>query len=71
LRPVLAWLLGRPMGRITEASAKQFTIHPDSHALETMVDLEHGSFTSLDAALAEIEKLTRGACRRRPGESQP
>jgi hypothetical protein len=25
------------MGGITKASAKQFTIHPDGHALETMV----------------------------------
>jgi hypothetical protein len=29
-------LLGRPMGRITEVSAKQFTIDPEGYALETM-----------------------------------
>jgi len=64
-------LLGRPMGRITEASAKQFTIHPEGHALETMAGIEHGPFASLDAALTAIEKHTRGVCRRNPGEDQP
>ena len=48
-------LLGRPMGRITEAPTHQFTIHPEGHALETMVGIEHGPFASLDAALAAIE----------------
>ena len=42
-------LLGRPMGRITEASAQQFTIHPDGHARETMVGIGPGPFASLDA----------------------
>jgi hypothetical protein len=64
-------LLGRPMGRITEASAKQFIIHPEGHALETMAGIEHGPFASLDAALAAIEKHTRGICRHHPGEDQP
>ena len=64
-------LLGRPMGRITEASAKQFTIQPGGHALETMLGIEHGPFASLDAALAAIEKHTRGVCRRNPGQDQP
>ena len=64
-------LLGRPMGRITEASATQFTIQPDGHARETMAGIEHGPFASLDAALAAIEKHTRGVCRRNPGEDQP
>jgi hypothetical protein len=64
-------LLGRPMGRITEASAQQFTIHPDGHALETMVGIGPGPFASLDAALAAIEKHTRGVCRHHPGEEQP
>ena len=44
------------MGRITEASAKQFTIHPDGHALETMAGIDHRPFASLDAALAAIER---------------
>jgi hypothetical protein len=64
-------LLGRPMGRITEAFAKQFTIHPDGYARETMAGIEHGSFASLDAALAAIEKHTHGVCRRNPGQDQP
>ena len=54
-------LLGRSMGRITEASAKQFTVHPEGHALETMAGIEHGPFASLDAALAAIEKHTWGS----------
>ena len=64
-------LLGRPMGRIAEASAQQFTVHPGGHALETMAGIEPGPFASLDAALAAIEKHTRGVCRRSPGEDQP
>jgi hypothetical protein len=64
-------LLGRPMGRITEASAQQFTIHPDGHAREIMAGIEQGPFASLDAALAEIEKHTRGVCRHHPSEDQP
>ena len=64
-------LLGRPMGRITEASAEQFTIHPDGHALETMAGIEQGPFASLDAALAAIERHTRSVCRHHLGEDQP
>jgi len=58
------------MGRITEASAQQFTIHPDGHVGETMTGIEHGPFASLDAALTAIEKHTRGVCRHHPGEDQ-
>jgi hypothetical protein len=64
-------LLGRPMGRITEASAQQSTIHPDGHALETMAGIDHKPFASLDAALAAIEKHTRGVCRHHPSEDHP
>jgi hypothetical protein len=63
-------LLGRSMGRITEASAQQLTIHPDGHALETTVGIGPGPFASLDAALVAIEKHTRGVCRHHPGEVQ-
>jgi hypothetical protein len=64
-------LLGRPMGRITEASTEQFTIHPDGHALKSMAGIEHRPFASLDAALAAIERHTRGVCRHHPGEDHP
>ena len=64
-------LLGRSMGYIAKGSATQFTIHPAGYALETMAGIEHGPFASLDDALAEIEKHTRGVCRRNPGEDQP
>ena len=64
-------LLGRPMGRITEASAQQFTIHPEGHAREAMAGIEQGPFVSLDAALAAIERHTRGVCRHHPSEDQP
>jgi hypothetical protein len=67
----LADLLGRSMGCITETPAKQFYIKPGGHALETMSRAEHGPYASLDAALAQIEKHTRGVCRRNPGEDQP
>jgi hypothetical protein len=36
-----------------------------------MAGIEHGPFASLDAALAAIEKHTRGICRHHPGEDQP
>jgi hypothetical protein len=64
-------LLGRSMGRIAETSGQQITIYPDGHALETMAGMGHGPFASLDAALAAIEKHTRGVCRLYPGEDQP
>ena len=64
-------LLGRPMSRITEASAQQFTIHSDGHARKIMAGIEQGPFVSLDAALATIEKHTRGVCRHHPGEDHP
>jgi hypothetical protein len=66
----LADLLGRSMGRIAEASPARFVIHPDGHALETMDGMNNGPHVSLDAALAEIEKHTRGVCRRKPGQDE-
>jgi hypothetical protein len=62
-------LLGRPMGRIAE-TPKQFVIHPAGCAKETMSKLDRGPHASLDAALDEIEKHTRGVCRRNPIEDQ-
>jgi hypothetical protein len=66
----LADLLGRSMGRIAEDSSKRFVIQPDGHALETMTGMKYGPHASLDAALAEIEKHTRGVCRRNPGQDE-
>ena len=57
-------LLGRSMGRISESDDKRVTIHPTGHAVETMVGMNLGPHASLDAALAEIERHTRGVCRR-------
>ena len=64
-------LLGRSMGHVTAIAPHQFMIHPAGHALETMAGIPQGPHASLDAALAEIEKHTRGVCRRNPGEDQP
>lgn len=64
-------LLGRSMGRIAETSDQQLTIHPAGQALTTMAGLNHGPYVSLDAALAAVEKHTRGVCRLCPGEDQP
>ena len=66
----LADLLGRSMGCVEETSAAEFSIRPDGHALETMAGIERGPYASLDAALAEIERHTRGVCRRNRGEDQ-
>jgi hypothetical protein len=61
-------LLGRSMGSIVENASHQFTIYPEGHAVETMVGIHQGPHASLDAALAEIERHTRGVCRLNPGE---
>ena len=63
----LADLLGRSMGSIRQTAPNAFTIHPEGHALTT-AGIRLGPHPSLDAALAEIERHTRGACRRNPGE---
>jgi hypothetical protein len=63
-------LLGRSMGRITASAPRQFMIYPEGHASETMAGIRQGPHASLDAALAEIERHTRGVCRRNPGEDQ-
>ncbi len=63
-------LLGRSMGRIAQTPSKQFNVEPEGHALETMAGIGQGPYASLDAALAEIERHTRGVCRRRPGKDQ-
>ena len=59
-------LLGRSMGQIVEEEAQQFFIDPAGLALETMQGIASGPHLSLDAALAEIEKHTRGVCRHAP-----
>ena len=59
-------LLGRSMGQIVEEEAKQFFINPAGLAIQTMRRIASGPHLSLDAALAEIEKHTRGVCRRAP-----
>jgi hypothetical protein len=64
-------LLGRSMGNIREDASRQFTIYPEGHAFEAMADIQRGPYDSLDAALAEIERHTRGVCRRSTGEDQP
>ena len=56
-------LLGRSMGNIVENASHQFAIYPEGHAVETMAGLDQGPHASLDAALAEIERHTRGVCR--------
>lgn len=57
-------LLGRSMGCVTESGKGNFTIHPDGEARVTMALLSPGPYGSLDIALSEIERHTRGTCRR-------
>lgn len=61
---LLTDLLGRAMGRVVEEAADAFRIHPAGQALQTMASMKHGPFKTLDEALAEIERFTRGTCRR-------
>jgi len=63
-------LLGRSMGSISRAPDDVFTIHPHGQAVATMTGMKLGPHSSLDAALAEIERHTRGVCRRIAGADQ-
>jgi hypothetical protein len=38
--------------------------------VETMADMKLGPFNSLDAALAEVERHTRGTCRMASGSGE-
>lgn len=61
---MLTDLLGRPMGQVSQDVAGAFRLVTAGQGLETMKAMKHGPFASLDAALAEIERFTRGSCRR-------
>ena len=62
----LADLLGRPVGRITEARGPGFTIYPAEQANDIMGRMPIGPFACLDDALSAVETRTNGACRRAP-----
>lgn len=57
-------LLNRSMGRVVLVEDKGFMIVPEGHAVETMTGMAVGPHPTLDAALATIERHTRGTCRR-------
>ena len=57
-------LLGRSMGAIVENSPKAFAIHPSGPAVATLVGIPCAGYATLDDALAQIERHTRGQCRR-------
>jgi hypothetical protein len=57
-------LLGRNMGRVAETEPGVFRIKPHGQAATTMAALTSKNYASLDVALAAIEELTRGVCRR-------
>lgn len=61
---LLTDLLGRSMGRVAEELTGEFRIEPAGQALQTMESMKRGPFKTLDDALAEIERFTRGTCRR-------
>jgi hypothetical protein len=50
-------LLGRSMGRIAASAPRQLLIYSEGHARHTAK-----AVPSLDVALAEIERRTRGVC---------
>ncbi|KRE12511.1 hypothetical protein ASE66_18435 [Bosea sp. Root483D1] len=64
-------LLGRDMGYIADRATGEFMIYPAGHALHTMEAMRRGPFKSLDDALAEIERFTRGTCRRPSADEGP
>jgi len=61
---LLTDLLGREMGRVVEESPGAFRIQPAGHAVQTMASMKLEPYRTLDEALAEIERFTRGTCRR-------
>lgn len=54
-------LLGRNSGKVVQ-KAELFTIIPAGPALATMRTLKLDRYSSIDAALAAIERHTRGVC---------
>ena len=63
-------LLGRPMGRITEARGPGFMIDADKCAPATMVAIPPGPYLSLGDALRAVEKYMHGACRHAPEQGE-
>ena len=63
-------LLDRPMGQVERGDTGLFRVTPAGGAIDTMADMNKGPFASLDDALAEIEKHTRGHCRRDPRQDE-
>lgn len=68
---LLTDLLGRAMGYVEDRAEGEFMIYPAGQAIETMQSMRRGPFGSLDAALAEIERFTRGTCRRVVDDERP
>ena len=60
-------LLDRTMGLVVLGEAGSYVIEPAGPAIEAMKGLRPGPYPSLDEALAAIERLTRGVCRRKSG----
>lgn len=68
---LLTDLLGRAMGYVEDRAEGEFMIYPAGQAIETMQAMRRGPFGSLDAALAEIERFTRGTCRHVVDDERP
>lgn len=56
-------LLGRLLGTITQEE-RGFFVSPAGEAVNTMRQVNRSPYSTLDAALTEIETRTRGVCRR-------
>lgn len=63
-RWILTDLLGRAMGSIVQGPDAKYSIHAEGHAKDTFHGLKAEGYYSLDEALADIERHTRGVCRR-------
>ena len=63
-------LLGRPMGRITEARGPGFMIDADKCALDIMAAIPPGPYLSLDDALRAVERHLRGVCHLTPSQTR-
>ena len=61
-------LLGRPLGRITQARGPGFIIEPHERAYVLMAKVPSGPFASLEDALRALEKHLHGACHLTPDQ---
>lgn len=57
-------LLGRSLGCISAVTPRRWRVYPSGAGVELLLGISQIELTSIDAALAKIEKRMRGMCLR-------